>query len=144
MSDVKVLSVPDTALTAIDNPMRRATPYPFRTLFPDTPLLFSFEVYNLTYSPDDRTHYSVSYEVRGKTRRGWTRLILGQDTQRTRTTMTREGTSRRSDEQILLDLSEIERDEPQAVRVTVRVTDEQTGTTVSRSLDFILQSTGES
>ena len=58
--------------------------------------------------------------------------------------MTREGTSRRSDEQILLDLSEIERDAPQTVRITVRVTDEQTGTTVSRSLDFVLQSTGES
>jgi hypothetical protein len=58
--------------------------------------------------------------------------------------MTREGTSRRSDEQILLDLSEIERDEPQTVRVTVRVTDEQTGTTVSRSLDFVLRPPDES
>jgi len=52
--------------------------------------------------------------------------------------MTTEGTSRRTEETILLDLSQIERDEPQEVRVTVRVTDEVSGTTVSRSVDFVL------
>ena len=144
MSDLKVLSLRDSVLATTANPTERATPYPFRRLTPDTPLLLSFEVYHLTYGPNDRTNYSISYEVEGQTQRGWTRLLRGQDTQRTRTTITREGTSRRSDEQILLDLSEIERDEPQTVRVTVRVTDEQTGTTVSRSLDFVLRPPNES
>lgn len=144
MSDLKVLSLRDSVLATTANPTERATPYPFRRLTPDTPLLLSFEVYHLTYGPNDRTDYSISYEVEGQTQRGWTRLLRGQDTQRIRTTMTREGTSRRSDEQILLDLSEIERDAPQTVRITVRVTDEQTGTTVSRSLDFVLRPPDES
>jgi hypothetical protein len=102
-------------------------------------LLLSFEVYHLTYGADDRTRYSVSYEAEGETKRGWTELLRGTDTQRTSTEMTMEGTDRRTRETILLDLSEIERDEPQDVRVTVRVTDEVTGTTVSRDLDFVLQ-----
>ncbi len=138
MSDLKALSLPDTALASLADPAEQATPYPFRSITVDTPLLLAFEIYHLTFGADDRTQYTVDYEVEGETRRGWTRLLRGQDTQRTRTTMTREGTSRRSDEQILLDLSEIDHEEEQDVRVTVRVTDEETGETVTRSLDFVL------
>ena len=138
MSDLKVLSLPDTSKASLTDPMEAATPYPFHTLSADTPLLLSFEVYHLAYDADDRTRYSVSYDVKGETRRGWTRLFRGQDTQRTRTTTTHEGTSRRSNEVILLDLSEIDREEAQDVRVTVRVTDETTGRTVARSIDFVL------
>jgi hypothetical protein len=58
--------------------------------------------------------------------------------------MNRSGTARRTDEMILLDLSEIAREKTQDVRVTVRVTDEQTGATVSRSLDFVLRPNGGS
>jgi len=138
VSDLKVLTLPDTSaatLTALDE---NATPYPFRTLSPDTPLLLAFDVYHLTYGADDRTHYTVSYEVEGKAKDGWTQLFQDSTPQRTRTTMSREGTSRRSDERILVDLSEIERDDAQDVRVSVRVTDETTGRTVTRSLDFVL------
>lgn len=38
-----------------------------------------------------------------------------------------------------LDLSQTERNEPKDVRVTVRVTDEVIGATVSRSVNFVLQ-----
>jgi hypothetical protein len=99
----------------------------------------SFELYHLTYGGDDRTRYTIAYEAEGETKRGWTRLFRGTDTQRTSTEMTMAGTDRRTQETILLDLSQIERDEPQDVRVTVRVTDEVSGTTVSRSVDFVLQ-----
>jgi ribosome-binding factor A len=53
--------------------------------------------------------------------------------------MTRRGTQRRTEEQILIDLSRIEREEVQDVRVTVRVTDEVTGASVTRAADFVLQ-----
>jgi len=142
MSDLKVLSLPDTSAETLTNLDAAATPYPFRRLSTDTPLLLSFEVYHLAFGANDRTRYTVSYEVQGETRRGWTQRLRGQDIQRTRTTMTQEGSSRRTDEYILLDLSEIERDEPQDVRVSVRVTDKTTGRTVSRSADFVLSPTG--
>ena len=139
MSDVKVLTLPDTSAQSLARPAERATPYPFRTLAGDTPLLLSFEVYHLSYGADDRTRYTVSYEAEGATKRGWTEIFRGTDTQRTSTEMTMEGADRRTKETILLDLAEIERDEPQDVRVTVRVTDEVTGTTVARDVEFVLR-----
>ena len=139
MSDVKVLTLPDTSARSLARPTERATPYPFRTLTGDTPLLLSFEVYHLSYGADDRTRYTVAYEAEGETKRGWTKIFRGTDTQRTSTEMTMAGTDRRTEETILLDLSEIERGEPQDVRVTVRVTDEVTGTTVSRDVEFVLR-----
>ena len=144
MSDVQVWTVPDTASLSLVNPTEQASPYPFRTLSPATPVLLSFEVYHLSYDGDDRTRYTVAYEAEGETKRGWTRLFRGTDTQRTSTEMTLQGADRRTRETIRLDLSQIQRDEPQDVRVTVRVTDEVTGTTVSRSVDFVLQPQGPS
>jgi hypothetical protein len=139
MSDVKVLTRPDTAMLDLTAPTARATPYPFRILTAETPLLLSFEIYHLATGTNDRTRYTVAYEVKGETRRGWTRLFRGTDTQRTSTEMTHQGTSRRPREVIRLDLSQIERDEPQEVRVTVRVTDEISSTTVTRSVGFVLR-----
>lgn len=144
MSDLKVLSLPDTALKAVANPLEEATPFPFRTLTPETPLLLAFEAYHLTYGPEDRTDYRVSYTVEGETRQGWTRLLRRPDTRQTSTAINRSGTARRTDEVILLDLSEIAREKTQDARVTVRVTDEHTGTTASRSLDFVLRPIGGS
>ena len=143
MSDVKAWTLADTTDVSLADPTARATPYPFRTLSADTPLLLSFELYHLGRGDQNRTRYSVAYEVEGETKRGWTRLFRGTDTQRTSTEMTREGTSRRTEEVIRLELSEIERDEPQEVRVTVRVTDEVTDATVARSVDFVLRPRGD-
>ncbi len=140
MSDVKVLSLPASSTPpSVDNLTAKATPYPFRTITTGIPLLLSFEVYHLTFDANDRTRYTVAYEAKGETDRGWTRLFRGQDTQRTSTEMTMEGSDRRTEETILLDLSQIDQDETQKVRVTVRVTDEITGETVARDLDFTLE-----
>lgn len=138
MSDLKVLSLPDTSAATLARPTERAFPYPFQAITADTPLLLSFEVYHLTFGPDDRTRYTVSYEVEGETQRGLSRFFRGQDTQRTTTETEMQGSERRTDEYILLDLSEIDRDEMQRVQVTVHVTDEVTGATVSRNVSFSL------
>jgi len=144
LSDLKVLTLSDTSAATLANLEDRAVPYPFRRIGPETPLLLSFEIYHLNYGADDQTRYTLSYEVEGETQRGWTRLFRGQDTQRTTTEMTRQGTERRTEEQIILDLSKIEQEEPQDVRVTVRVTDEVTGASVTRSVDFDLRATDDS
>lgn len=138
MSDLKVLSATDSAVASGSNPAEAARPYPFRYLHPDHPLALSFEIYHLSVGSDDRTRYTVNYEVKGATRRGWTKLFRGQDEQRTSTSMTQTGTSRRSEEMIILDLSQIKSDESQDLRVTVTVTDEQTDASVTRSLDFVM------
>lgn len=142
MSDLKVLSLPDTTANILAQPEQYSYPYPFSSLTADTPLLLAFEVYHLSFGNDDRTRYTISYEVKGETRRGWGRLFRGQDTQRTTTETTRQGTERRARERILLDLSRISRDEAQDVRVTVRVTDEVTEASVTRSVDFVLRPSG--
>ncbi|MFP4227656.1 MAG: GWxTD domain-containing protein [Salinivenus sp.] len=139
MSDVNVLSLPDSVSTNSADLLDRATPYPFRTVTPDAPLLLSFELYHLSRDADDQTQYTVSYEVEGRTRRGWTRLFRGQDTQQTATETTVTGSAPRTDETILLDLSQLEADEDQDVRVTVRVTDEVADASVARTVDFVLQ-----
>ncbi|MFB6247747.1 MAG: tetratricopeptide repeat protein [Salinibacter sp.] len=139
MSDLKVLTLPDTSAATLTNLADKAVPYPFRRIGPKTPVLLSFEIYHLSYGADDRTRYALSYTVEGETKRGWTRLFRGQDTQRTTTEMTRRGTRRRTKEQIIIDLSRIEREEAQDVRVVVRVTDKVTGASVTRAVDFILQ-----
>lgn len=142
MSDLNVLSLPDSASTS-SGLLDQATPYPFRTVSPDAPLLLSFELYHLSRDADDQTRYTISYEVEGRTRRGWTRLFRGQDTQQTATETTVTGSAARTDETILLDLSQVEADEDQDVRVTVRVTDKTTGASVARAVDFVLQSQDE-
>lgn len=139
MSDVKVMTLPDTSAQTLARPMEHGQPYPFRNLSTDTPLLLAFEVYHLTYGRNDRTRYTIAYEAEGVTRRGWTRLFRGNEIQSTSTEMTMEGSARRTRESILLDLAEINQGEPQTVRVTVRVTDEVTGSSVSRNVNFVLQ-----
>lgn len=145
MSDVKVMTLPDTSASTLASPLEHARPYPFRRLTSERPLLLSFEVYHLTYGPEDRTRYTVAYEAEGTTRRGgWRNPFQGPETQRTSTEMTAEGTSRRTEETMLLDLSELSRDRLQDLEVTVRVTDEVSGTSVSRDVKFVLGSEAES
>lgn len=139
MSDVQVMVAPRDTASALVNPRENGIPYPFTEITPSLPLLLYFEAYHLTYGADDRTRYTVAYAVEGQTRRGWTRLFRGDDTRRTTTSTTVEGTSRRAEEVILLDLTEIAGSDTQDVRVTVRVTDEVTGQTVAREVDFVLQ-----
>lgn len=137
MSDVKVMTLPDTNASTLARPLERAQPYPFRWLSTSRPLLLSFEIYHLTVGEDGQTRYTVAYEAEGETQGGgWRNPFRGPETQRTSTEMTLDGTERRTEETMLLDLSELSREELQDLEVTVRVTDEIGGTTVSRTVEF--------
>ena len=113
MSDVKVLTLPDTSAQSLARPTEQATPYPFRTLTGDTPLLLSFELYHLAYGADDRTRYSIAYEAKRETKRGWTKNCSGNDTQTTRTEMTKPITDRVTKEASILEMAELHPDQPQ-------------------------------
>lgn len=109
------------------------TPYPFSRIRPDQPLALYFEIYNLTYGPEDRTRYTISYELEQK-KEGGVFQLFRDETTKTKTTTEREGASRRTDEIIELDVSEAAGADQ--VRISVRITDNVTGHTARRSLTF--------
>ena len=139
MSDLRPMVLPQMPVEEADRIPDAATPYPFRSVPAGTPLLLSFEVYHLTYGEQDRTQYTVEYELlRREERGGLLGLFLDDRETRTSTASTYAGTSRRTDEYILLDWGSDPPEEPQPVTVTVRVTDETTGQVVERSINFRL------
>ncbi|WP_397546537.1 GWxTD domain-containing protein [Rhodothermus marinus] len=106
-------------------------PYPFTRLSPDVPLALYFEVYHLTFGPDDRTRYEVAYEVRRREDGG----LLRRDREvQTRSSTVYEGTSRTAREYVVLDLRAWER--AKDLEVVVRVRDLVSGQEVSRSIRF--------
>ncbi len=114
-----------------------ASPYPFDRIGAEASLLLYFELYHLGFSSDDRTRYTVEYDVMRRTERGrLTRLFRGDKEERTTASTTYEGDSRTAKEQILIDLSDWENTNPGQLTVTVRVTDEATGQQVERAIDF--------
>lgn len=115
--------------------------YPFRKLVPDTPLALRFEVYHLSTDEQERTDYSVEYEVYRETERGgFSELFRGDTQERTAVKSQFEGRETRVGEYVLLDPENWTKKESQSIRITVRVTDEQTGHEVTRSVDFTLPS----
>lgn len=135
MSDLKPLLVSPAAEAAS---LGQAPPYPFERVVPETPLGLYFEVYHLTYDSDDRTRYTVEYEVeRRSDRNGLARLFRGApDEERTATRTEQAGTRRTAEEMILLDLDEW--DTGGRLRITVRVTDQVTDQTAERAIAFDL------
>ena len=119
------------------------TPYPMQHAQQDTPLGLYFEVYHLMFDADDRTRYTVDLEVdRLQTRGRIARWLRGEERQQTSTTSTYEGDARRTEEMLLLDMEAWEGlDRDEEVTVTVRVTDEVSGATTERTLQFALQDT---
>ena len=113
------------------------TPYPFSRITPQTPLALYFEVYHLTYGAEETTRYTVDYEVERQTQRGGLRgLFGGEDTRSTTTRTEQEGRSRQAEEYLMIDWSE--RDGEGSVTVTVTVTDEHSGQSVERTIDFLV------
>lgn len=112
----------------------RATPVPFRAIDPTTALALYFEVYHLAYGPDDRTRFTVEYEVYRRRPRGGLRGLWGDEERVTSASTSFQRDTRTAREYILLDMSEMH--PADALVITVRVTDEITGQQVERSLRF--------
>lgn len=109
------------------------SPYPHATLLPGVDLRLYFEVYGLTFGSEDRTQYAVAYEVEKRTEGGVFRLFRDKY-RRTTTRSTYQGTSRRTQEYIELELGDL--GNADEVRITLRVTDQVTDRTAERSLTF--------
>ena len=141
MSDLKPLTVPSDRSQRTAFRLDDTVPYPFTALAPRTPLALYFEVYNLTFGAQDRTRYTVEYEVRRwQEERGvWKRITGNDDLQVTTTQTTYTGSSRQTEEYIFLDQSQWSMDEsgdPDRLEIVVRVTDQNTGQDTQRSVRF--------
>lgn len=102
-------------------------------------LAIQFEVYNLSFDSEDRTRYTLEYEMDHIVpRRGLIGRFRGNRTRETATETTYEGESQRVEEYIILDLSEVAPHGDGEIVITVRITDEHTGQTVERKLQFFL------
>lgn len=131
-TDPAQLELSDLLLTRDDAPPAPGTlprPYAARTVRSRGTLGLYLEAYHLTFGADDRTRYTVAYEVE---RPGERRLFRRGAPDRTIAQTTHTGASRTAREFILLDLEAIASDEP--VTLTVRVTDEVSGLTEARSV----------
>jgi hypothetical protein len=105
----------------------RDTPFPYRHLNRLAPPDLVFELYNLHFGSDDRTHYSIEYEV------------LRGDDKRASSTSARtsnSGSERNARERIALDLSDVTERGP--IRITLRVTDDVTKEQIARSIGFVI------
>jgi GWxTD domain-containing protein len=130
MSDLKPILVNDE--TGEQGPV-----YPGSVLTPQVRLGLEFEIYHLRFGGDDRTRYTISYELQResdpafKTR---ARQIAGSQTITSSTDYS--GASATETETIVLDLSDWT--EPGRMRILVRLRDENSGQEVTRSLDYEL------
>ncbi len=133
MSDVMPGRLPPDAA-----PRRDAmTPYPFATLDEDRPLALYFELYNLRMDAEGRTEYTVEYRVERVTdKRGVRGVFGGEDRSQTVMRSTYEGSQSRTEEFITLDLDAWDLTEAGMLAITVRVTDENRGQQVQRTIAF--------
>ena len=132
MSDLKPVYLDDTENIFEADARTAKTPggaYPFMTITPTTNIGLYFEVYELAYGAEDQAQFTVEYEVARET---------GRRRDRKTTTATTRYTSpeRTAREYLALDLSDFGENGSLVIRVTV--TDETTGQSVQRNLQFNL------
>jgi GWxTD domain-containing protein len=134
MSDIKPMAVLDADnMAPTDAMLDAAVLYPFNEIQSTTPLFLYFEVYHLNYDTDDRTRYTIAYEVVHHTDGG---LFRKDKKDRIAASTEYTGSSRTTPEYLLLDLADWEGEG--TLDVTVRITDEVTGQQVERTLSFQL------
>ncbi|MFB6274369.1 MAG: hypothetical protein ABEL51_15915 [Salinibacter sp.] len=112
--------------------------YPFSTLDSEGQISIYFELYNLALGENDRSKYTVEYEVVRPEEDGgvFFGLFGGDGRTRTRTTVTHQGDRSRTEEFIQIDFDEQEDVGKGQLSVNVRVTDKITGRTSHRSISF--------
>ncbi len=134
MSDLKVTFVPPSPQTASVDDLR-ANPFPY--VGPSQGFGVYFEVYNLVYGEDDQTRYEVEYLFRKRSKDGdWVRLRPGVQTMTTATQATYSGTSRRTEEFIVVEPERLDAGNDEQLEFLVRVTDLVTSQVVERSVRF--------
>lgn len=140
MSDVVPVLLTDSLSVPSPGTRFAGAPFPFERIPTDAQVGLYFEVYNLAYAGDDRTRYTVTYDVERRKRGGnWmTRIFSNDEITQTSASSTYGTSSRRTQEAILLDTSTWESGE--SVRVTVRVEDNVTKETYERSTAFVVGS----
>ena len=104
-------------------------PYPFEKIEPSNPPDLYFELYHLNYGPDDQTRYTIEYEV---TRPSDSARAEAGTSTAARTTST--GGERVARERIGLDLETLR--DADAIRITVRATDEIGAESIEKSIQF--------
>ncbi len=133
MSDLLPL-VSDLEADEIDS---EANPYPFDVLSGRRRLALSFDIYHLVYNAEDRTQYQIRFIVeRGTMKDGRFSPSGGRDSG-TSTAFNRSGESRKTREEIQIDLGDLS--EPGHLEITVEVTDRLDGRTASRKILFEVQ-----
>jgi len=137
MSDLKPLIVRGDRIAMDLSEARTAVPYPYAAITPQTPLALYFEVYHLNFGGDDRTHYTVQYEMI-RTRQQRKGLFLKKRTNETSTSAgsAYSGDHRTAPEVVVLDLNGWE--DSGELEIRVRISDDVTGQQAERSLNFSL------
>jgi len=110
-----------------EDPLQKAVAFPQATITKDTRLGLYFELYHLLFGDDDRTHYSVSYEILRRTKDGKVQV-------KTATSTRYAGEHRTARETIFLDLQQLK--DTGSFEVIVHVTDNISGQSVARNLSF--------
>jgi GWxTD domain-containing protein len=141
-SDSSVLEMSDLTpmlQTADTVSVEEAPVYPYQRLHPESPLALSFEVYHLSRADDERTRYTLTYEIFHRAdQSGFQRIFQDDEKQRTAVQSRVQGNASRTKEYVILDPSRWASDRSKTVRIRVTVTDEKTSEQVSRSLEFNL------
>lgn len=129
-------SLPSTAAVRADTTFT-VSPYPFRTLSPDTKLAFYVEAYHLAFDATDQTRYTVTYEVRRHTPADDRAPRTSEAATLTTASTSYTGSARTAQEYVLLDPSNWAV-EGGILQVTVRITDDVTGQSAARAVTFDL------
>jgi GWxTD domain-containing protein len=137
-SDRRVLEMSDLKPMLVSGPSEIEGPvFPGSVLTPDVQLGLQFEVYHLTFGPDDQTRYRITYEMQRNVDPAFrSRAQEATDSRTITASSLYEGGTSREQEVVLLDLSEW--DSPGALSILVRVRDENSGQEVVRGVDFDL------
>ncbi len=138
MSDIQLRAVPGSVRVRDGFSVEQARPYPFDRVESTTPLVLYFELYGLQRGSEERTQYTVSYELTIHGDGGILWGLFGDgDEQLTSATTTYRGEAARTEEYVVLDVDQ-GLSEPRPASVTVRVQDETSNRTVERSLNLTL------
>ena len=137
MSDLRLMSTFGSDAERLT--LETAVPHPFPMLKSKRPLLLYFELYHLKYDENNRTNYSIEYEVRRHTEEGTLGgLLRTEELTRTATETSYSSGNRNTEEYIVLDWGQKNVKEAETVTIHVRATDEVRQQQISRQVKLRL------